>query len=158
MAPLHDTPSATPRETSAGTLTLKAAAEHVGVSASTLRRRRDALIAAGAFASPSGWSIPVSALEAVFGDTRGTPAATPAEAPPATPSESDLIDQLRSENAFLRQQVEQQTRTIERQAEAHAVISAQLTRLGQLGSGTETATADEPDTAHQPFWKKLFRR
>lgn len=154
----------TPRDTPLGTpsdaLSMKAAAERAGVSVSTMRRRRDALISAGAEVSPSGWSIPPAAVDAVFdtqtqgvsGGSHDTPSDTPSDTPlrpPAdTPSEQSLIEQLRSENEFLRQQVEQQARTIERQAEAHAVISAQLTQLGQL----EAASPNEKPTRPRRRW------
>lgn len=158
MTPSHDTPVATPSKT----LTLRAAAERVGVSMSTVRRRKDALIAAGAEVTSVGWSIPVAALEAVFVLPLATPSATPVDTPSATPSESDLVEQLRSENAFLRQQVEQQARTIERQAEAHAVISAQLTRLGQLeaGDSAESAVptrAPEKPAPQRRWWQRRNR-
>ncbi len=150
----------TPRDTPLGTpsdaLSMKAAAERAGVSVSTMRRRRDALISAGAEVSPSGWSIPPAAVDAVFdtqtqgvsGGSHDTPSDTPLRPPVDTPSEQSLIEQLRSENEFLRQQVEQQARTIERQAEAHAVISAQLTQLGQL----EAASPNEKPTRPRRRW------
>lgn len=141
------------------TLTLKAAAEHAGVSVSTIRRRKDALVAAGATVEPSGWAIPLRALELVFGLSNETPS--------APSSDSELLAQLRSENEFLRrqverqakqieQQVEQQARTVERQAEAHAVISAQLARLGQLeqpsASEPESASASSPGRSRRRWW------
>lgn len=43
---------------------MKQAAEVAGVSVSTLRRRRDDLVAAGADISPDGWKVPVTALVA----------------------------------------------------------------------------------------------
>lgn len=143
-------------DTPSDALSLKAAAERAGVSVSTMRRRRDALISAGAEVSPSGWSIPPAAVDAVFdtqvqgvsGGSHGTPSDTPLRPPVDTPSEQSLIEQLRSENEFLRQQVEQQARTIERQAEAHAVISAQLTQLGQL----EAASPNEKPTRPRRRW------
>ena len=132
MAPHRDIPDDTPRDT----LTLKAAAARAGVSVSTVRRRKDALLAAGATVEPSGWVIPIAALEAVFSAPSERAHDTPADTPVDTPSDSPLVEQLRAENARLWEQVEQQARTIERQAEAHAVISAQLTKLGQLEAGT----------------------
>lgn len=138
-------PSTTPIGTPSKTLTLKAAAELVGVSPSTIRRRKDALFEAGAEVTPSGWSIPMEALKAVFVLPPATPSATPIGTPSATPSESGLVEQLRSENAFLRSQVEQQARTIERQAEAHAVISAQLTHMGQLEDKESTVPPPAPE-------------
>lgn len=43
---------------------MKKAAEVAGVSVSTLRRRRDDLIAAGADITPEGWKVPMTALVA----------------------------------------------------------------------------------------------
>lgn len=150
MTPPHGTPADTPRDT----LTLKAAAARAGVSVSTVRRRKDALIAAGATVAPSGWVIPFGALEAVFLAPSERAHDTPSDTPVDTPSDSPLIEQLRAENARLWEQVEQQARTIERQAEAHAVISAQLTKLGQLDAGTATpAPADgEQPTPRRRWW------
>lgn len=147
MTPPHDTPAETPRET----LTLKAAAARAGVSVSTIRRRKDALLAAGATVEPSGWVIPVAALEAVF----LTPPERAHDTPSDTPSDSPLVEQLRAENARLWEQVEQQARTIERQAEAHAVISAQLTKLGQLEAGTAppAPAAGEQPTPRRRWWQ-----
>lgn len=150
MTPSHDTPTDTLRDT----LTLKAAAARAGVSVSTVRRRKDALIAAGATVDPSGWVIPVAALEAVFLTPSERAHDTPSDTPVDTPSDSPLIEQLRAENARLWDQVEQQARTIERQAEAHAVISAQLTKLGQLEAGTATPApaADEQTAPRRRWW------
>ena len=144
-------------DTPADTLSLKAAAERAGVSVSTVRRRRNALIAAGAEVSPTGWSIPAAALEAVFALPPDTPVEPPTDTPPVTHSERELIEQLRGENEFLRQQVEQQARTIERQAEAHAVISAQLTRIGQIEAGSESVPPTEkqrPAPRRRRWWQR----
>lgn len=43
---------------------MKQAAEVAGISVSTLRRRRDDLVTAGAHISPDGWRVPVTALVA----------------------------------------------------------------------------------------------
>lgn len=62
----------TPRNvTSMSPLTLRQAADESGVSVRTLQRRRDALLAAGATQTASGWSIPAEALEEIpdGGDT-----------------------------------------------------------------------------------------
>lgn len=136
------------------TLTLKSAAARAGVSVSTIRRRKDALLAAGATVESSGWVIPVAALEAVF--------LIPPERAHDTPADTPLVEQLRAENARLWAQVEQQSRTIERQAEAHAVISAQLTKLGQLEAGASTKSAEAPASertaAERPARRRWWRR
>lgn len=129
-------------------LTLREAAARAGVSISTVRRRKSALLEAGATVAPTGWSIPLAAFESVF----LTPPERAHDSPPNTPNDSPLdsalVAQLRSENEFLRQQVEQQSRTIERQAEAHAVISAQLTRFGQIEA--QSVASPEPNPAENP--------
>lgn len=145
MTPSHDTPL--------DTLTLKAAAAHAGVSVSTIRRRKDALLAAGATVKQSGWVIPIAALEAVFPTPTERAHDTPTATPVDTPSESPLIEQLRAENARLWEQVEQQARTIERQAEAHAVISAQLTRLGELEPSSPT-NKEPQHQVRRRWWQK----
>lgn len=136
---------ASPRDT----FTLKSAAARAGVSVSTMRRRKSELEAAGATVDPSGWVIPLRALKVVFGVSDATPNAPDPDA--------ELVAQLRSENEFLRRQVEQQARTIERQAEAHAVISAQLTKLGQLEAGTATpapAAGEQPAPRRRWWWQR----
>lgn len=136
-----------PKVSPNATLTLKAAAAHAGVSVSTVRRRKDALLSAGAEVTKTGWSIPLSALNAVFMMTKATPSGTPVE--------SDLIKQLRAENERLWNQVEQQAQTIKRQAEAHAVISAQLARISQL----EAIKADPvSDDVKLSSWRKWWHR
>lgn len=143
MTPPLTPPSGTP----AKPLTLREAAAHAGVSVSTIRRRRDALLAAGAMVDAAGWSIPKSAIEAIWGVPSERAHDTPSDTPVDTPADTPLVEQLRAENARLWEQVEQQARTIERQAEAHAVISAQLTKLGQLEAG---ATTPAPAAGEQP--------
>lgn len=142
---------ASPRDT----FTLKSAAARAGVSVSTMRRRKSELEAAGATVDPSGWVIPLHALKVVFGVSDETPNES-------TP-DAELVTQLRSENEFLRSQVErqsdlieQQARAIERQSEAHAVISAQLTKLGQLEAGTATPapTRDEQPAPRRRWWQR----
>lgn len=133
-------------------LTLREAAEHAGVSVSTLRRRKQALLDAGAIITPTGWAIPITTLNSVF----ATPPERAHEAPAATPIDTPLMTQLRSENEFLRQQVEQQARTIERQAEAHAIISAQLTQLGQIEAAAPSSAAqnDSPGVTRRRWWQR----
>lgn len=137
-----------PTATPLAPLTLREAAARAGVSISTVRRRKSALLEAGATVAPSGWSIPLAAFESVFLTPPERAHDSPSDTPADSPLDSPLVAQLRSENEFLRQQVEQQSRTIERQAEAHAVISAQLTRLGQLEA--PTVASPEPASAENP--------
>ena len=51
-------------ESTMAVFSMKQAAEVARVSVSTLRRRRDDLVAAGADISPEGWQVPVTALVA----------------------------------------------------------------------------------------------
>lgn len=75
---------------------MREAAQVAGVSVSTLRRRRDDLVAAGAVIDPAGWQVPITALIATGllpGEgqhdtpTTGTPRTTPN--PSATSSQGD---------------------------------------------------------------------
>lgn len=85
-------------------LTLRQAADELGVSVRTLQRRRDALLAAGATQTASGWSIPAEALEKLRvgvtpvapvtphvspGDTVVPPPVTPASDAPASTEQSN---------------------------------------------------------------------
>lgn len=119
---------------------------------STVRRRKQALLDAGATITSTGWAIPITALNTVF----VTPPERAHDTPFDTPIDSPLVTQLRSENEFLRQQVEQQARTIERQAEAHAVISAQLTRLGQIEAAepSNAAQNESPAATRRRWWQR----
>lgn len=131
------------------TFSLRSAAVRAGVSVSTLRRRKSELEAAGATVDPSGWVVPLRALKVVFGVSD--------ETSNAPGHDAELVAQLRSENEFLRRQVEQQARTIERQAEAHAVVSAQLTRVGQLEAGDAAAPTLAPVERPAPrrrWWQR----
>lgn len=156
MTPPADTPD-TP-------YTLREAAERAGVSVSTIRRRRDQLKEAGAEQTDSGWRIPESALWAVFGGESDALSDSPADgshdAPTDTPSDTPLIAQMQAEIDFLRDLVAQQARTIERQAEAQAVIEA--TRAGVTAIGASPAEpVPEPSAPVQPaprrsFWQRLW--
>jgi len=149
-----------PFEDPSGVLSMKAAAAHAGVSVSTIRRRKDALIAAGATVTSAGWAVPLQALNDVFGIITGplsdTPLGTHSDTRSTANSESDLVAQLRAENARLWHQVEQQARTIERQAEAHAVISAQLTKMNEIESGymPPGSVMHEQPAPRQRWWKR----
>ncbi|MCM3487523.1 hypothetical protein [Kocuria rosea] len=62
--PNEDLPHQGFTEGTTAVFSMKKAAEVAGVSVSTLRRRRDDLIAAGADISPDGWRVPMTALVA----------------------------------------------------------------------------------------------
>lgn len=121
-------PSDTPLDTPTG-YTLKEAAERVGVSVSTLRRRRDLLKKAGAQQIEGRWCIPQEALDAVFNPSPDTPLDAPPDAPRDTPSDTLLIDHLLNENAWLRGQVADLTAALREQSQAQAVIEAQRAGL-----------------------------
>lgn len=70
-------------------LTLREAADELGVSVRTLQRRRSALIAAGATHGPSGWSISPEALDALREGATGVAPVAPSLSPPVTPSSHD---------------------------------------------------------------------
>lgn len=67
MTPAPTDDSSSPQDIMPGTtavFSMKRAAEVAGISVSTLRRRRDDLVAAGADISPGGWKVPMTALVA----------------------------------------------------------------------------------------------
>lgn len=134
------------------TYSLKQAAEVAGVSVSTMRRRKEALISAGATVSDRGWKIPATALAQVFEVSGNTAPDTPSDTPIDSQADSPLVAQLQSEIAFLRTQVEQQARTIERQAEAHAVVAGQLAKL-EL-EPVSPVTVSEPEPERRRWWQR----
>ena len=72
-------------------LGLGEAARACGVSTSTVRRRKDALVQAGATISDRRWSIPVAALIQVG----LMPRVSPPDAEPGPPVQADELDELR---------------------------------------------------------------
>ena len=117
------------------------------------------LIDAGTTVDSSGWSIPVSALTSLgwlpgSGEVN-TPTTTPAKPGVKrdvnTPERDELLDQLRSENAYLREQLSIQTQTTAELSRAHAIISGQLAQLEALPR--ETPTEDQPRTPRR-WWKR----
>lgn len=84
--------------------TMKEAASVAGVSVSTLRRRREDLIGAGADISPDGWRVPMTALVAcglIAGEgpqreqQHGRPQVQPQEAPETLAQLEELTAQVR---------------------------------------------------------------
>jgi len=136
------------------TYSLKQAAEVAAVSVSTVRRRKEALIQAGSTVSDRGWTIPATALESVFGVAADTPPETLQDTPADTPSDSPLVAQLQSEVEFLRAQVEQQARTIERQAEAHAVIAGQLSKLELVAPAEASTNSEQHSEQRRRWWQR----
>lgn len=135
------------------TYTLKLAAEVAGVSVSTVRRRKEALISAGAVVTDRGWTIPHRALVQVFNLAAETLPDSSQDTHIDTPNDSQLVAQLQSEVKFLRAQVEQQSRTIERQAEAHAVIAGQLAKL-ELEPPVHTEPMQQRDPERRRWWQR----
>jgi hypothetical protein len=85
---------------------LAEAARVCGVSKPTVRRRKAALVRAGAVADDTGWRIPPSALVAVgLLDTPVTPLPVRSVAPVDTPEE-DRLAELGAEVARLRELLE----------------------------------------------------
>lgn len=118
-----------------------------------MRRRKEALVEAGATVSDRGWAIPPRALHQVFPET---PQVTAHD----SPADTQLVQELRDQIAWLRQQIEDQNRTIARQAEAHAVIAAKLThQLDAADTTTARAAAEpepEPSAPAARRWWRIF--
>lgn len=143
-------------------LGLHEAARAAGVSVATIRRRRDALMKAGASRAGGGrdapWLIPVSALISVGlmprvtpPDGPPTPAVEAVMTPPADSGLTALQDEvlvLRVEVAELRAQVAAAARI---EAAHLEVIDTQRTALRMLTTGHETKPA-------AGFWDRLRGR
>lgn len=132
-------------------LGLAEAAKACGISVSTLRRRKEALIAAGATVSPKGWLIPIPALVSLgyLGSTTPPPdiPVTPTSTPPNdTPHATTLVelDSLRARLA----EAEQRAAVAEAIAtERERVIQAQAATLRMLERGTPgTSPANPPES------------
>lgn len=95
--------------------TMREAAQVAGVSVSTLRRRRNDLIAAGAVIDPAGWKVPITALIAaglIPGEgqhdtsTTGTPRTAPGPGPAVSSGQEDTA-QLQHELRRLQERVQE---------------------------------------------------
>lgn len=125
---------------------------------------KERLIDAGATVGTGGWSIPESALEAMGWSTVNTPVNTPTKpgvkrgskrgsksdnATDQSPEDA-LVEQLRSENTYLRQQLAIQTQTAADLSRAQAVIAGQLSQLESASQATRPA---EPGSSWFSKWK-----
>ena len=132
-----------PRST-APTMGLAQAAKACNVSVSTLRRRKEILLQAGATITEKGWQIPIPALVSlgVLASTTAPPEASPEAAvePPTTPpSETPgsqalaVVETLRSKlaEAEMRAQVAEAIA-----AERERIIETQAMALRMLEGGT----------------------
>lgn len=87
-----------------GAFTMKEAAEVAGISVSTLRRRKAALVEAGATVSDSGWQVPMTALIAA-GLIPGEGAGAARADTPVAPEQDHETSALRERIAELEHQV-----------------------------------------------------
>lgn len=76
-------------------MNLREAAEWCGVSTQTIRRRRDALVAAGATVERTGWKVTASQLEQV-GLSPKTEPATGSAQPAEDPRVADLLARVKT--------------------------------------------------------------
>lgn len=138
---------------------LTQAAKACGVSVSTLRRRKDQLLAAGTKITDKGWQIPIPALVSLGYLSGTTPASgtspeepmTPPVEPPVTPTvgtASNEVEELRLKlvEAETRAQVAEAI-----SAERERIIQVQAAALRMLEMGTsdtptKTTVEGVPDT------------
>ncbi|GAA4375598.1 hypothetical protein GCM10023166_26910 [Paeniglutamicibacter cryotolerans] len=164
---------------------LAEAARKCGVSVSTLRRRKDALVDAGATVSDKGWQIPIPALVSLgfLGSTTPPPdapvttAVQPATTPPADiPRDTSLVEleSLRARLADAERRAEvaeavatERERTIQVQAVALRMLEVGTPAPmaggppGTPGNGTPSSTPDipvEPSEGHTRPARGWFRR
>lgn len=136
-------------------LGLAEAAKACNISVSTLRRRKDVLLAAGAIVTPKGWQIPIPALVSLgyLGST--TPPSDTFQETPAAPASKPLADgphatalvELESLRARLAD-AEQRAAVAEAVAtERERVIQAQAATLRMIERGTpDTPAATPPES------------
>ncbi|PQZ85455.1 hypothetical protein CQ018_19720 [Arthrobacter sp. MYb227] len=131
---------------------LAEAAKACGVSVSTIRRRKDILLSAGARITSTGWQIPIPALvsSGLMGGTTPPPdvSVTPATVSPVGIPDDMVIQELESLRARL-VDAERRAAVAEAQAvERERVIQVQATALRMLEAGTPAwvapATSDSP--------------
>lgn len=131
---------------------LAQAARECGISVSTLRRRKEALLAAGATVSEKGWQIPIPALVSIglLGsttpppDTRPNAALQPATVPPPEGPRDTVLLELNSLRARLAE-AERRAAVAEAIAtERERIIQAQAATLRMLEPSTPAPIADEP--------------
>lgn len=159
-------------------LGLKEASKVATVSLSTLRRRKDELVAAGATVNDDGWQIPISALVSLGLMDRVTPGETsdrsadtvsdtPANGSP-TPSDtrdiSDVVAEIEKIRGRLEEAERRASQAEQRAAVAEAValerdrlIEHQERALRMLEAGSRPAGPTGPPPSHPPK-RSLFRR
>lgn len=113
-------------------LGLGEAARACGVSTSTVRRRKDALVQAGATVSDRRWSIPVAALIQVG----LMPRVSPPDAEPGPPVQADELDELReraraaeADAALLRERLSGAQDLLAERARTMAALEGQVSAL-----------------------------
>lgn len=139
--------------------TMREAAEVVGVSVSTLRRRRADLIAAGAVIEASGWKVPITALIAAGlisgeGERPARPEAALSEQTHTDSSIESETKQLRDQVRELEQQVAEWRRRAE-VAEARAEERGQSLESRRVANETERMalrmlTSSVPSPTNEP--------
>ena len=142
---------------------LTQAAKACGISVSTLRRRKEQLVAAGTKITDKGWQIPIPALVSLGYLSSTTPASdtppeipvTPLVEPPVIPPVETLSNEV--ENLRLKL-VEAETRAQVAEAisaERERIIQVQAAALrmlerGTTGTPTSTPVEGVPDTPSEP--------
>ena len=156
--------------------TLMGAAAAAGVSAPTIRRRKEALIAAGAVVDPKGWRVPHSALVAAGFDpswSADEKPQTPLSAVPEleavqTPAEElraarDRIRRLESENMILRHHVEKWEMAARERLDSLNDMRVAFRALAMSRPQPEIQAAPDPDPAPEQteeprrgWWSRTF--
>lgn len=138
--------------------TLKEAAEHVGVSISTMRRRRPDLLRFGAAVTEDGiWSIPITTLEAagLIETTRPNESEKPQEEPVEAPGTALQTPQESPEGEALADALERiRELELELLEERHRAELAEV----RLAAAEQRATAAEILAADRAETLKVERR
>lgn len=134
---------------------LAEAARECGISVSTLRRRKESLIEAGATVTPKGWQIPIPALVSLgyLGSTTPPPATF--QETPMAPATEPLFENPRDTALAELDSLRARLADAERRAavaeaiagERERVIQAQAVTLRMLERGSSGSPSDGlPDT------------
>lgn len=131
---------------------LTQAAKACGVSVSTLRRRKDQLVAAGTKITDKGWQIPIPALVSLGYLSGTTPASdTPPEKPMTSPVEPPLTPPVITPAGTPSNEVEELRLKLveaETRAQVAEAISAERERIIQVQAAAlrmlERGTSDTP--------------
>ena len=123
---------------------LDAAAAVLGISPDAARKRLERGTLAGE-KRDGRWFVRVDAPDAMSGQSTGQPDAI-------SDTARELVDQLKSENAFLREQLDQRSRELAAERERADILHREaLGQIQALTTGDDDYDVDQDETATMPY-------